>query len=388
MILPRFKYSYTIYDAFRATWGLIGKDISPSPILSRLFPSASGIHLISSARVGIKIAIEALRLKNGARVGVQPYTCSSVLAAITAAGCKPLFIDIDDNLRLSCSDMAQKISRIDALIVTHTFGLQADITKIKKIAGQIPVIEDCAHALFSTYRGQQVGTFFDVSVFSFGNGKFPSLGGGGMLVVNNPLLEPQIMAKATQLPKAPLTSELKHIINSYLLARMHSRLGQKVLQKVASESYLSLRNREPIPYPRHAYQMLKSTKRLLANKLSQYEKLSLKQNENSAYLSDLIKNDYNYLANPDDFTNAFSFVLIENDRDALHRFLKRRNIISGKHFQHAKHWVSAYGYQSGDCPVFDRLCTKILTIPCYYSLSKRDLDHLGASLLAYRHLDI
>ena len=85
-------------------------------------------------------------------VGVQPYTCSSVLTAIVAAGYQPLFIDINEQLTLDGDDLKRKLTQLNALIVTHTFGTPANIDQIKRLAGHLPILEDCAHAFLSRYE--------------------------------------------------------------------------------------------------------------------------------------------------------------------------------------------------------------------------------------------
>ena len=176
-MIPRFNLSFSVREAWNALIALFAKERPGTPIYSRLFPAAT-VHEISSARAGITYALAALHLRSNARIGVQPYTCSSVLVAVQQAGFTPTFIDIDDTLTLDVDDLLVNMAGLDALIVTHTFGIPANVSRIKEVVGNLPVIEDCAHAFGCRYEGIQVGNFFDMAVFSFGNGKFPSLGSG------------------------------------------------------------------------------------------------------------------------------------------------------------------------------------------------------------------
>ena len=162
-MIPRFNYSFSVRNALAA---LFAKETAGAPVYSRLFPAAV-VHEISHARAGIVYALAALQLRNNAQIGVQPYTCSTVLVAIQRAGFIPVFIDINKTLTLDVDDLMVKVSDLDALIVTHTFGIPANISRIREIVGNLPVIEDCAHAFSCRYQGVQVGNFFDMAVFSF-----------------------------------------------------------------------------------------------------------------------------------------------------------------------------------------------------------------------------
>lgn len=384
MIIPRFKYSYHLSDVYNSLASLFKKEILLPSYFNEIFPKAH-FYLVSSSRVGIKYTLEAFQLKKGARVGVQPYTCSSVFAAITAAGCIPYFIDINKHLTLSTEDLSIKIREIDALIITHIFGFCADIDKIKEIACHIPVIEDCAHALFSEYQQRQVGTFFDAAVFSFGNGKFPSFGGGGLVVVNRPKIADYISKQLDRLPKPTFMQEIKHVVISYIKAQIHSKPIQFLLNWFRMDTYLANRNKKPIQYDFNELQPYKSTKGQVTCQLMKYKILSRKQNENGLYLAQKLENSFYFLHKPKDFVNYFFFTLLDKNRDQLFDHLKRKNILSGKHFQHALYWALYYDYKHGDCPLFEEYNGQILAIPCYYSLNKTDLDSIAYHLLEFRN---
>ena len=163
-MIPRFNYRFSPRDAWHSLQSLT-MPVSPvADTLSKLFPGAL-LHEISSARVGICYALRAFGLRPDAQVGVQPYTCSSVLSAIVAANCQPVFIDINEQLTLDVDDLQRKLPQLDALIVTHTFGIPANISLIQQVAGHLPILEDCAHAFLGRHDGAWLGSFFDAAVF-------------------------------------------------------------------------------------------------------------------------------------------------------------------------------------------------------------------------------
>ncbi|MFH0856895.1 MAG: DegT/DnrJ/EryC1/StrS family aminotransferase, partial [bacterium] len=158
----------------------------------------------------------ALRVA-GAGVGdeviIQAYTCVTVPNAVLATGAKPIYCDVDESLNLDPQEVGKKITnKTKAIIVQHTFGNPEKIEEIREVCGnnthpnpplkgegnkgRIILIEDCAHSLGARYNGRLVGTFGDISMFSFGRDKVISSVNGGMLCVNNEAL----MSKHTPHP--------------------------------------------------------------------------------------------------------------------------------------------------------------------------------------------
>lgn len=101
----------------------------------------------------------------------------------------PVFVDIDPVTMNMNPDLIEgKITeRTKALIVTHAWGLPAEMDRIVDVAHKhgIVVIEDCAHALFATYKDKQAGTWGDIGSFSFQMSKQMGLGDGGMGTTDN-----------------------------------------------------------------------------------------------------------------------------------------------------------------------------------------------------------
>ena len=381
-MIPRFNYAYSLGDAWNSLKGLTSGNKQHTDHFSELFPDAE-TYLIGSARVGIKLALQAFGLKPGARVGCQPYTCSSVLAAIVAAGYKPLFIDINEQLTLDDDDLRRKLPQLDALIVTHTFGLPANIRQIKQLVGTLPVLEDCAHAFISRYEGTQLGNFFDAAVFSFGNGKFPSFGSGGLLVINNRTYLAPVSAMLRDLKPPTLFQELTFIGKRLINAGIHSPIGSRLIYALLNKKFVSNRNRQALAYPPHERLLYRSIDYSIQKQVSQVKKRALTQQENARYLIERHNGRYKMLIQHQDTGNSFAVVLLSEERDNLYDFLQTNGIGAGKHFQHAQSWAMQFGYKPGECPTFDNVAGHVLTIPCHYSLTQRDLQNIDQCLNVY-----
>jgi perosamine synthetase len=109
--------------------------------------------------------------------------------AVMYSNAVPVFVDIDlATMNINPDLIEEKITdRTKAIIVTHAWGLPAKMDRIVEIAHKhnLLVIEDCAHALFATYKGKHAGTWGDIGSFSFQMSKQMGLGDGGMAVTND-----------------------------------------------------------------------------------------------------------------------------------------------------------------------------------------------------------
>ena len=183
MLIPRFNIDYGMKDFIHSLANL--KTEADTTQLTELFCNSS-IGFTNSGRTSLYVILKALNLPANSKVGVPLYCCPSVFDAIVQAGHKPLFLDIDpENYTLSPEHLEEKIDEIEAVIAIHTFGRPADLDKIQKIAGEKPIIEDCAHALLSKYKGKLAGTIATAGFFSFRTGKYISAGEGGMVTTRN-----------------------------------------------------------------------------------------------------------------------------------------------------------------------------------------------------------
>ncbi|MDE1890229.1 MAG: DegT/DnrJ/EryC1/StrS aminotransferase family protein [Planctomycetota bacterium] len=139
----------------------------------------------SSGTAALHLALLALDITKKDTVAMPSYVCTAVLNAVNYVGATPLLIDIDpDTFNLDVEDLKRKLTpRVKAVIVPHTFGLPADIEEIMAIG--VPIIEDCAHSIGAAYKNKMVGSFGDISIFSFYATKMITTSEGGMVTSNS-----------------------------------------------------------------------------------------------------------------------------------------------------------------------------------------------------------
>ena len=144
---------------------------------------------LSNGSVALEIALQALKLKKGDEIIVTPRSFIISASCTLNLGLKPIFADVDENGNLNIEDIKKVYNKkVKAIIVVHLNGLSCDLDPIMKFVkkNKIYLIEDCSQAHGAVYKGKKVGSFGDISTWSFCQDKIISTGGeGGMISTNN-----------------------------------------------------------------------------------------------------------------------------------------------------------------------------------------------------------
>ena len=147
---------------------------------------------VTSGTAAIHLALRILGVKEGDDVLASTFTFIGSVNAILYQNANPVFIDSDvESWNLSPKLLREYLEscekRPKALILTHLYGMSADIEKIVQICKEYGVylIEDAAESLGATFKGKHTGTFGDFGVYSFNGNKILTTSGGGMLVSAN-----------------------------------------------------------------------------------------------------------------------------------------------------------------------------------------------------------
>ncbi len=194
----------------------------------KLFPfCADNKTYFFSGRNALWHAMKILGLSPDSEVLIPSYNCGAEIDPVVQWGAKVRLYRVGPELRIDLDDLRGKVDKnTKVLLVTHYFGFPQEIGVIRKMCDEnhLYLIEDCAHALLSTYKSRPLGSFGDISVFSLK--KFLPVPDGGMMVINNGNLK-----QPEGLVCPPLTYELKTIarlmllkitgINSRVLLRTH-----------------------------------------------------------------------------------------------------------------------------------------------------------------------
>jgi len=143
----------------------------------------------SSGTAALHTAMIFINVGPGDEVLVPAVTDMGTVIAILLQNATPVFVDVDlYTQNIDPSDLERKITeKTKAIMVVHLFGYPCDMDSIIKIAekNNLLVVEDCAQAHLTKYKGKIVGTIGDVGCFSFQQTKHITTGDGGMVITNN-----------------------------------------------------------------------------------------------------------------------------------------------------------------------------------------------------------
>ena len=145
---------------------------------------------ICNGTAALEVAIKSLKLPYRSEIIVSARSFFSSASCIVNTGHIPVFADVDlSTQNISLNDVKKKITnKTKAIICVHLAGLPCDMNAIKKLAikKKIKIIEDCSQAHGASINNKHVGSFGDVSTWSFCTDKIIStLGEGGMISTNN-----------------------------------------------------------------------------------------------------------------------------------------------------------------------------------------------------------
>lgn len=174
-------------DLFRYT----AKTDSPVALLEAEFAEMMGADFalaVASCSAALFLSMKALGLKPGSRILIPAFTFAAVPSSVVHAECTPILVEVGDNYRINIEDFKNKLDNtIDAILISHMRGHTSDMDRIMELAeaAGVPVIEDAAHSLGTTWHGKNIGTIGKVGCFSFQSYKLVNAGEGGILVTND-----------------------------------------------------------------------------------------------------------------------------------------------------------------------------------------------------------
>ena len=186
-----------IQDAFDSNWiAPIGTNITEfEHDLEKYLSHGTFVTALSSATAAIHLGLILLDVKAGDAVICQSLTFSASANPILYQGATPIFVDSELETWNLCPialenaivDTIHKGQIPKAIITVHLYGVPYKIDEIRAVADKynIPILEDSAEALGSTYKGQKCGTFGDIGVFSFNGNKIITTSGGGAIVTSS-----------------------------------------------------------------------------------------------------------------------------------------------------------------------------------------------------------
>ncbi|APY07157.1 pyridoxal phosphate-dependent aminotransferase [Winogradskyella sp. J14-2] len=319
------------------------------------------VAALASGTSALHLSLILLGVTTGDEVICQSKTFSASANPIAYQGATPIFIDSENDtwnicpnqLEIAVKDRIAKGKKPKAIIAVHLYGMPYKVDEIHGIAKhyEIPVIEDSAESLGSHYKGQNCGTFGDLSILSFNGNKIITTSGGGALVTRTEDQKKQAVFLATQARDHAPHYQHSHIGYNYRMSNIVAGIGRG--QMTILDSHVNKR---------------RSNHELYFN--------TFKDNEQITFLKE-----------PDGhFSNRWlSCILLDSfeTREGLRLALEKENIESRplwKPMHQQPVFKDAPSYLNG---VSDALFNRGLCLPSGSNLSKEELDRVISAINTY-----
>ena len=305
---------------------------------------------VSNGTVALHLALLALGIGEGDEVVVPTFTYIASVNCIRYTGARPVFVDsLNRNLQMDPVDVAKKVTeKTKAILAVHIYGHPCDMDALCSIAkeNKLYLVEDCAEAIGSKYKGKHVGAFGDVSTFSFFGNKTITTGEGGMVITNDlALYERIVRLKGQGLAKS---GEYWHDIigYNYRMTNISAAIGLAQLEQV--DEFLEAKR-----------------------SIARYYRNGLKELPVSFHDEDA------------DVVHSYWMcsMLVEEPekRDMLRNHLDEKGIET-RPFFHPVHSMPMYKREGENFSVAENLASRGINLPSYPGLKEQELEYIIASV--------
>jgi dTDP-4-amino-4,6-dideoxygalactose transaminase len=356
-----------VVDVLRSGWLTTGPRVRKFEAAFAEYVGATNAVALSSCTAALHLALAAIGLRERDEVILPTMTFSSTGEVVAYFGARPVLVDCEpDSFQISPEAVEQAITpKTRAIVPVHYAGCPADLDRILDIASRhnLRVIEDAAHALPASHRGKRVGSFGDITCFSFYATKTLTTGEGGMATTENPEYAERMRilslhgiskdAFKRYTAEGSWRYEILDVGYKYNMTDMQAALGLVQLAKCE----VMLKKRELLSA--HYQAELSSIEGILLP--------SVPPHVSHAW--------HLYVLQIDD--QAFSI-----GRDRFIEELKLRGIGTSVHFipLHTHPLYQRWGYQSGQFPNAERHYECAISLPLYPSMTTQDVERVAEAL--------
>lgn len=338
---------------FQTGWLGMGSSVKEFEEKVAEFLGAKHVVAVNTGTSALHLALDSLGLKPGDEVLVPALTFVASIQAITATGAVPVFCDVElDTLNIDIQDMKRKqTAKTKAIMPIHYRGQPCDMEVILEFAKQnnLRVVEDAAHAFGSSYKGKKIGSFADITCFSFDPIKNITCGEGGAVVSqDNDLVG--LMQK-------------KRILGIDKDTWSRYRNERSWFYDVVTQGY--------------RYHMSNINAAIGLEQLKKFEKFSQRKKEIARRYDDEFKkvDGLKVLFTKHDEVTMFTYIVkvLNKKREGLMKYLKENGIGSGVHYIPA-HLFTHYDKYKVSLPNSEILYEEILTLPLYYDMKNNEVE--------------
>ncbi|MBD1262671.1 DegT/DnrJ/EryC1/StrS family aminotransferase [Maribacter polysiphoniae] len=227
-----------VKEAFDTNWiAPLGPNVTGFELdIQSYLGQDSHVAVLSSGTAALHLGLQLLGVGRDDEVLCQSFTFSASANPIVYLGAIPIFIDSEretwnispELLETAIKDRIQHGKKPKAIVSVHLYGMPYKVKEVHEIAEKydIPILEDSAEALGSTFKGGKCGTFGDIAVLSFNGNKIITTSGGGAMVSKNKDTIDKAIHLATQARDNAVHYQHSEIGHNYRMSNVLAGIGR------------------------------------------------------------------------------------------------------------------------------------------------------------------
>lgn len=306
---------------------------------------------VNSGTDALFLSLKAYGIGPGDEVITAPNSFLSSASVIVAAGARPVFVDVGEDMNIDPGLIEARISKkTKAIIPVHLTGQPADMAAIIEIAQRykLIVIEDAAQAIGAKFNGKKVGNLGNVGCFSLHPVKtLSACGDGGVITTND----------------------------------------KEIYQKLIQLRNIGLKNRDESETWGYNSRLDTIQAAILMVKIRYLDQWITKRRENAAYYISRLEAITQVPKEHKGQKSTYNrFVIRTNKRDELYNYLKQQGIETMIHYPipiHLQKSCQSLGYKRGDFPVCEKQAGMILSLPVYQGLTEEELAYVADKIQSF-----
>jgi len=352
---------HLISEVFESNWLGSGSYVIEFEDQIKSFIGAKNVIAVNSGTSALHLALEASGVSSGDEVIVPSLTYCASIQAITALKAKPVFCEVlPDSLCIDPYDIKRRITpKTKAIMPVHFCGIAAQMDSLLEIGvnDNILVVEDAAHAFGSSFCGSKIGSFGQISCFSFDPIKNITCGEGGAIITNNDILADLIRKKRILGIDYDSWYRREHNLNRfyevttqgfrYHMSNINAAIGLSQFRK--KDFFRSVKTK-----------IVKSYNEAFSN-IDAISTLTWNIEES--------------------FPFAYIVRILNNQRDNLIYFLEKKEIDTG--INYIPNHLHPFFNSGQKLPVTEQLYKEIITLPLFTDMKENEVQHVINSVKSF-----